>query len=113
MRLRAIALALALLAAPPAAEAQPAGKVYRIGVLFGGAPGSDPNAVRGLQQGLRELGHLENKTILVEYRYADGQLDRLPGFIAELMSLRVDVLVTAGARVTAGTKRESTAMPIV
>jgi putative tryptophan/tyrosine transport system substrate-binding protein len=106
-------LTLGLLAAPLAAEAQQAGKVYRIGVLFGGAPGSDPNAVRGLQEGLRKLGHLENKTILVEYRYADGQLDQLPHLIAELTDLKVDVLVTAGAVVTAVAKRETTALPIV
>jgi len=103
----------ATLGAPLLAEAQQAGKVNRVGVLFGGAPRSDPSAVQGLQQGLRELGYLENKTIVFEYRYADGQLDRVPGFIAELINLKVDVLVTAGTRVTAVAKRETTTMPIV
>jgi putative tryptophan/tyrosine transport system substrate-binding protein len=103
----------ALLAAPLGAWAQQAGKVDRVGVLFGGAPGSDLSAVQGLEQGLRELGQLENKTIVIEYRYADGQLDRVPGFIAELINLKMDVLVTAGTRVTAVAKRETTTMPIV
>jgi hypothetical protein len=62
-----------------AKDRQQVGKVDGVGVLFGGAPGSDPGAVQGLEQGLRELGQLENKTIVIEYRYADGQLDRVPG----------------------------------
>jgi len=103
----------AVLAAPLGAEGQQVGKVDGVGVLFGGAPGSDPGAVQGLEQGLRELGQLENKTIVIEYRYADGQLDRVPGFITELINLKMDVLVTAGTRVTAVAKRETTTMPIV
>ena len=112
-RRRLLLTFLAGLTVPLTAQAQRAGKVDRVGVLFGGAPGSDPSAIQGLQQGLRELGHLENKTIVIEYRYADGQLDRLPGFIAELINLKMDVLVTAGTRVTAAAKRETTTMPIV
>ncbi len=94
-----------------AVQAQQAGRVYRVGFLFGGAPGADPSAVLGLRQGLHDLGH--SRDILIEDRYAEGHSERLPGLIAELTALRVDVLVTAGAIVTAVAKRETSTLPIV
>jgi putative ABC transport system substrate-binding protein len=49
------------------------------------------------RQGLRELGYVEGKTLVVDFRYADGKFDRLPGLVAELVRLKVDVIVTAGS----------------
>src|SRR5713226_3339664 len=106
-------LAGGLLAAPLAAQAQPAGKVPRIGYLWAGAVGSDGTTIEGLRQGLRELGYVEGQSIAIESRYGDGRLDRLPRLLHELIDLRVDVLVTPGTPVTAAAKRETRAIPIV
>ena len=100
-----------LLTAPLAGEAQTVGKVYRIGYLGYGGPGSDPSAIAGLRQGLRELGYVENQNIVVEYRYAEDRPDRLAPLIAELTNLKVDVLITQGTAVTAAAKRIAT--PVV
>jgi ABC-type uncharacterized transport system substrate-binding protein len=104
-------LAGGLLAAPLAAEAQQVRKVPLIGYLGYGGPGSDPTAIAGLRQGLRELGYVENQNIVVEYRYAEDRPDRLAPLIAELTNLNVDVLITQGTAVTAAAKRIAT--PVV
>ena len=89
--------ALGLCSAPVAAEAQPAGKVFRIGVL-GTVP---PTASEGsrlldaLLQGLRELGYIEGQNIVIERRYSEGRYERLPGLAAELVRLKVDVIVAS------------------
>src|SRR5215470_16179810 len=70
-----------LLAAPLAAEAQPAQKVPHIGYVGYDAPGSDPSGIAGLRQGLRELGYVENQNIVIEYRYAEGNPDRCPALL--------------------------------
>jgi putative tryptophan/tyrosine transport system substrate-binding protein len=94
-------LAGSLLAAPLAAEAQQAGRVWQIGFL-GPAPEriyTDP--LLSLRAGLRELGYVEGKNIIFEYRFAEDKYDRLPGLAAELVRSRVDVIVvhaTLGAR---------------
>src|SRR6058998_507346 len=105
--------AILLLIASLAAGAQPATKIPRIGHVFFGPPGSDPAAIEGLWQGLRELGYVENQNIVIEYRYAEGKLERLPRLIAELTKLKVDVLVTQGTAVTAAAKQGTTTTPIV
>ena len=76
------------------AEAQQQPKVPRIGYVTGsgGANNPGPN-IEAFQQGLRDLGYIERKNILVEYRYAEGNLDQLPGLVAELVQLKPDVLV--------------------
>ena len=91
-------LALALLAAPLAAEAQLAGKVYRIGFLSTASHALHPMTARldALRQGLRELGYVEGRNIAVEQRSAEGNPDRLAGLAAELVGLKVDCIVTAG-----------------
>ena len=75
------------------AEAQQP-KVPRIGYVTGsgGANNPGPN-IEAFRQGLRDLGYIEQKNIFVEYRYAEGNLDRLPGLVAELVQLKPDVLV--------------------
>ena len=106
-------VAALLLAAPPTAGAQPPGKSLRIGYVWSGARGSDPVETEGLRQGLRELGYVEDHNLVIEYRYAEGNPDRVPGLIAELTNLKVAVLVTPGTPVTSVAKREAGATPIV
>ena len=103
---------LGLLATPTAAQTPPAGKVPRIGVMYAG---SAPNPGAGaLRRGLAELGWIEGQNLLVEERYAEGRPERYPALIAELIRLKVDVLVTGGG--TAGAlaaKRATDTIPIV
>ena len=107
-------LALGLLAVPFAADAQQAGKLPRIGVLHIGSPptGPAPN-VEVLRQALRDLGYVEGQTIAFEYRWAEGRFDRLPELAAELVALKVDIIVaTAGPSVRAA-KQATNTIPIV
>jgi len=103
-----IASGVLLIAARWATDAQPPGKVYRIGVLRASAP---PTAyIEVFRQGLNELGYIEGKNIAFEYRWAGGKVDQLPAFAAELVSLQVDIIVTDGA----GAARAATrTIPIV
>jgi len=104
--------AMALLAAPPAAEAQQAGKVYRIGFLFFGSRGPS-RELDTFRQGLRELGYIEGQNIIIEYRFASGRAERLPELAAELARLKPDVLVTPGTPASLGAKQATTTIPIV
>jgi len=106
-------VAALLLAAPPTIDAQPPGTSLRIGYVWSGARGSDPVETEGLRQGLRELGYIEDHNLVIEYRYAEGNPDRVPGLITELTNLKVAVLVTPGTPVTTVAKREAGATPIV
>ena len=105
-------LATALLGTAPTARAQQPAKIARVGFL-----GSDPAAVsariEALRQGLRELGYVEGKSIVIEYRYAEDKLDRLPALAAELVRLKVDVIVTGGPGSTRAAKDATTTIPIV
>jgi putative ABC transport system substrate-binding protein len=106
-------LAGGLLAAPLAPEAQQAAKVPRIGHL---ASGGDPsNLLReAFLQGLRDLGYVEGRNVVIEYRSAEGKLERLPALAAELVALKVDVIVAAAGTVTALAARQATGtIPIV
>jgi ABC-type uncharacterized transport system substrate-binding protein len=105
-------LACGLLAAPRAAGAQQAGKVYRIGYLSGGSS-TLTNLVDALRQGLRELGWVEGQNIVIEYRFAEGRLDRLPDLAAELVRLKVDVIVAAPSPPAAAAKKATATIPIV
>jgi putative ABC transport system substrate-binding protein len=89
--------ALALIATPPAVRVQPTGKIYRIGYLAAGW-GSGAAYLRPLEafrQGLRELGWVEGHTVRIEYRFAEGRLERLPGLAEELVRLNVDVIAAS------------------
>jgi hypothetical protein len=111
----AVVLTLSLLLAPLAAEAQPAGTVPRIGVLSPSAP-SDPRMQRRLeafQQGLRELGYVEGQNIAFESRWAEGRYDRLPALAAELVRLKVNVIVTMAPPPTQAAKDATRTIPIV
>ena len=102
-----------LLAAPLVAEAQPAGKVPRIGFLQLN-PGANPHLRDAFLQGLRDLGYVEGRNVVIEYRSAEGKLERLPALAAELVALKVDVIVTGGGTPTALAAKEATrTLPIV
>src|SRR5262245_61549106 len=105
-------LTLGGLASRHAAEAQPAGKVYRIGLL-GLASGSDAPILAALPQGLRNLGYEEGKNLVVEYRTAEGMYDRLPSLAVQLVELKVDVLVTYGTPGALAAKQATTTIPVV
>jgi putative ABC transport system substrate-binding protein len=102
------ALTLALLATPLPVEAQQAGKVYRVGVL-GSLPGPGWDV---FTERLKELGYVEGRNILFIYRWSEGDVQRFPRLIAELASLKVDVIVTIGPAARAA-KEAATAVPIV
>jgi putative tryptophan/tyrosine transport system substrate-binding protein len=105
-----LTLALAVLVAPLAAHAQPAGKVYRIGFLRAGQP---PTAwVEAFQQGLRERGYIDGQNVVVEYRVTDGSLEPLPQLAAELVRSKVDVIVASSPSAVAA-KNATTSVPIV
>ena len=112
-RRRFLLTSLAGALAGPLAEAQQTGKVSRIGYLGYGVPGSDPSGIEGLRQGLRELGYVENQSIVVEYRFAESRPDRLASLIDELIDLKVDILLAQGTAVTAAAKRRATTTPVV
>src|SRR6266567_1746525 len=103
---------LALGAAPFAAEAQQATKVARIGYL-GNTLGA-PDPLEAFLQGLRDLGYVEGRNLVIEYRDAEGKVDRLPALAAELVALKVDVLVTTvGTHIALVAKQATRTLPIV
>jgi ABC-type uncharacterized transport system substrate-binding protein len=95
------------------ANAQTAKKVPHIGVLAGGSAVSDSARIEALRQGLRELGYVERKNIVIEYEYADGKTNRLTELAARLVHLKVEVIVTAGPSATRAAKQATTTIPIV
>ena len=107
---------LALLAAPLAADAQqPAGKVYRIGILYG-STGFDPDAdptERALIDGLREHGYVVGQNLVIEFRSAYGRLERLPELAVELARIPVDLILVPGPRQARAAKQATTTIPIV
>jgi putative tryptophan/tyrosine transport system substrate-binding protein len=92
---------------------QPQKKVYRIGVLRSYSPTAFASRNEAFRQGLHELGYVEGKNIVIEYRYAEGKLDHLPQLAAELLHLKVDVIVTGGNQATLAAKQATNTIPIV
>src|SRR5437899_12695632 len=103
-----VTLALGILAAPLAADAQPPEKIRRIGVLAAGSPTTYIARYEAFRQGLGELGYVEGRTIAIEYRYAEGKLERLSDLAAELVGLKVDLIVAASAPETGAARRVTT-----
>ena len=95
-----------------AAAQQPAG-IPRIGILVQGTASSYSPLFEAFRQRLRELGYVEGKNIVIEYRDAEGKLERLPDLAAELVRLKVDVIVTAGGGAILAAKKASATIPIV
>ena len=114
------AVTVSLLAAPLVAEAQPAGKIYRVGVIATTSPvselaGPEPvnPAVRAFVQGLRTLGYVEGQNVILERRSAEGRFERFGDIVAELVRLKADVIVTPGDRLPQVAKGVTTTVPIV
>jgi putative ABC transport system substrate-binding protein len=114
MTQKIFALALCALFFAPrlSVQAQPT-KIPRIGYLTGATPNGQTARVEAFQQGLRELGYVEGKNIVVEYRYAEEKLHRLPVLAAELVRLKVELIVTGGAGITRAAKEATLTIPIV
>ena len=91
------AIGVLFLLPPLLAEAQQVDKVHRIGFLGNSTPALEANLVGPFREGLRELGYVEGRNILIEYRWAEGKYERLAALVAELLARNVDVIVTAGA----------------
>jgi putative ABC transport system substrate-binding protein len=117
MMIRGVALvavlALSLLLAPLAAEAQQAAKIARIGLLATNLAAT-PHLPEAFRQGLRDLGYVEGRNLVIEYRDAEGKVDRLPALAAELVALKVDVIVaTQGTRAALTAMQATKTIPIV
>ena len=107
-------LALGILTAPIAAEAQQSAKVPRIGWLSIASPTpAVSHLMEAFRQGLRELGYVEGQNIAVEYRFAEGRPERLPEFAAQLVALKVDIIVTPNPAGTQAAKQATSTIPIV
>ena len=101
-----------LLAAPLGAEAQQAAKIARIGWL-GDNPAGNPHLRQAFLQGLRDLGYVEGRNLVIEYRNAEGKFERPPGLAAELVALKVDVIVAPGTPAALAAKQATRTLPIV
>ena len=96
------------------AAAQQSAKVPRIGIVSGAGNRNEPgSSIKIFRQALQELGYVEGKNILFEYRYTEGNRDRVPGIVAELVSLKVDVLFSTQAIVVRAAKQATKTIPIV
>ena len=102
-----------LLAGPLIAPAQPAGKLARIGFLNNGDPIVSSASAEAFRRGLRELGWIEGQNITIEYRWADGNMDRHPALALELVKLPVDMIVTAGPQAVRAALQASSTIAIV
>jgi putative ABC transport system substrate-binding protein len=110
-----VTLALALLSCLSAVEAQQAGKVARVGFLYFGSREPGPGAARyaAFLEGLRELGYVEGKDLIVEPRFAESKPERLPALVDELLRLKVDAIVATGSPVYRVLQRTTTTLPVV
>jgi len=105
-------VASGLLAAPLAAEAQQAAKVPRIGYLLGNLATS-PHLLEAFRQGLRDLGYVEGRNVVIESRDSEGKLERLPALAVELVALKVDVIVVGGTPQALAAMQATRTLPIV
>jgi len=112
-RLSSILIAVLMLAVAVIAEAQQPKKIPRIGFLGALSPSSISARIEAFRQGLRELGYVEGKNLVIEYRWAEGKFDRVPALAAELVQLKVEVIVTAGPTDTRAAKQATVTIPIV
>jgi putative tryptophan/tyrosine transport system substrate-binding protein len=94
-------------------EAQQPGKIPRIGVLIPTSSSFFAARIKAFRQGLHELGYVEEKNIIIEYRYAEGKVDRFPELATELVGLKVELIVTANDATVQAAKKASSTIPIV
>jgi putative ABC transport system substrate-binding protein len=108
-----VTFALSMLVGPLAVTAQPPAKIPRIGMLLGGSPDWTAPSLEAFRHRLRELGYVEGHTLAIEYRFAEGKNEPLPALAAELVHLRVDILVTWGTPAVRAAKHATSTIPIV
>jgi putative ABC transport system substrate-binding protein len=107
-------LTLLIPASPQLADAQQPKKIPRIGFVSGSGDTKNPGPnIESFRQGLRDLGYVEGKNIVVEYRYAEGKLDHIPSIVAELMQLKVDVFISGNLVAIRAAKQATKTIPIV
>ena len=111
-RIVCLLLSVLLFTVSPGQAQQPT-KVPRIGFLVAVSPSASAARAEAFRQGLRELGYVEGKNIVIESRYAEGKLNRLPALAAELVRLKVDIIVTAGGQATRAAKEATPTIPII
>src|SRR5262245_2990025 len=95
------------------AEAQEPAKIWRIGVLVSSSASLNASRDEALRQGLREIGYVEGKNIVMDFRYAEGKLDRLPELATDLVRLKPDLILVGGTRVAVAAKQATSTIPIV
>ena len=105
-------LAVSLLAAPLGAETQQAAKVARIGYLLLNRAAA-PHLPEAFRQGLRDLGYVEGRNVVIDYRFAEGRFERVPAFAAELVALKVDVILAGTVLIAVAAKQAIKTIPIV
>ena len=108
-----VALVLSSIAAPLAVDAQRPEKLYRIGMLERTSTAINAANLEGFRQGLRELGYVEGKSFVIEYRSADGRDERFPSLAAELVRLKVDLILTRGTSAALAAKNATGTIPVV
>jgi len=101
-----------LLIVVSAAEAQQPKQIHRIGFLFGATRSADSERLKAFRQGLRGRGYVEEKNILIEQRYAEGNFDRLPALAADLVQLKVNIIVSATSTGTRFLKEATNTFPL-
>jgi len=107
------ACAGSLVITPSIVKAQPAGKVYRVGFLLGATEESVVSLFRALKEGLQELGYIEGRNLVLDRRYGDGKMERLPDLAGELVRAKVEVIVTGTNIHVAAARRVTSTIPIV
>src|SRR5262249_53119518 len=112
-KITVVTLCAMLFAFCSVAEAQQPTKVPRVGYLVAAFPSAITTRTESFRQGLRELGYVEGKNIVIEWRSAEGKLDRIPALVAELVRLKVDIIVTGGPAATRAAKEATTTISIV
>src|SRR6266436_1285278 len=108
-----VILAFSLILAPLAAEAQRSGRIPRIGYLSNGNPAKVSTEREAFRRGLRELGWIEGQNVTIEYRWAEGNPDRLPALVAELVQVKVDVIVVSGNSAIRAAQNATRTIPVV
>jgi putative tryptophan/tyrosine transport system substrate-binding protein len=107
-----IVVAVVMLTVAMVANAQQPTKVPRIGYLSSDSPSTIAVRIEAFRQGLRELGYVEGKNIVIDWRFAEGKADRLAGLAAELVRLNVEVIVTSGPAATRAAKQATVTIPL-
>ena len=111
--LRVVAIVVTFVFGGAVAQAQQPARIHRIGLLISSSAAFSLLRVEAFRQRLRELGYVEGKNLVIEYRYAEGKREQLPDLAAALVRLKVDVIVTTGVQPVLAAKKASATIPIV